>query len=142
MLSLLPVTRNSVCLLAAMLAIAPALPALASGSNTLIDQWYDALRNGDKAAIETLLMPSAVIELRDLGISQTGSEFVDSFDEWLDVNEGAEILVRPAAGITGAYEVCYRFAANEVLMRESFSLSGERISGSVQEEIATGCGTF
>lgn len=108
--------------------------------NRVGEQWYDALRASDREAVAALLDPGAILELRDLGISQTGEEFVDSFDEWNDANEGASIIVRPLSGSREEYETCYRFTSNEVLMRESFTHADGRITGSVQEKIADDCG--
>lgn len=109
-----------------------------------LDRWYDALRQDDRTAIGELLAEDATVELRDLGIVQTRQEFIDSLDQWAEANDGAEILARPEAGAEGmvAVEVCYRFASNETLIRESFDLIDGRIHRSVQEEIAGGCGDF
>lgn len=106
-----------------------------------IAAWFDALRNNDKQAIGALLADDAVIELKDLSINQSATEFVESLDQWAELNGGAEIHTRATRvdATTVETEVCYRFETNEVLNRETFTLGEGRITGSVQEQLAESC---
>ena len=107
-------------------------------------EWYQALRSSDAPTLDRLLSADATIELTDLGILQTKTEFLDSLDEWKEANDGATILTKMEEMDTGSaiVDVCYRFASNEMLIREAFTLSGQQISGSVQSQIADNCEGF
>jgi len=109
-----------------------------------VTAWYEALRNNDKTAFESLLDKTATIELRDLGVTQTRAEFILSLDHWIDANSNATILTRPLdeSDQGATLEVCYRFASNEILMKESFEISDMKISKSTQEQLSENCGDF
>ena len=136
---------------AALLAAAASLPitgpAAANGDLPApVKAWYGALGTVDRTALEDLLTDNAQIDLRDLGIVQTKGEFLESLDAWAEANKDAEILTRLGEGAGGdtavTVEVCYRFPSNEALFEESFELSGEKIAGSVQQQISENCSGF
>ncbi len=107
-------------------------------------EWYQALRSSDAPTLDRLLSVDATIDLTDLGISQTKTEFLDSLDEWKEANDGATILTRieEMDSNSAIVDVCYRFASNEMLIRETFTLSRQQISGSVQAQISDNCEGF
>ena len=109
-----------------------------------LTQWYEALRKSDAPALESLLGEDATIELSDLGIVQTKSEFLDSLDEWKEANDGAIILTKAeaVADTTATVDVCYSFPSNEMLIREVFTMDGAKITGSIQEQISETCDGF
>ncbi len=111
---------------------------------TQITDWFKALKANDAATIEMLLDDSAIIELKDLGISQNKEEFINSLDQWAELNGGAEIVTRPAAIEENQVEmeVCYRFASNEVFNRETYDLNQGKITKSVQTQISETCEDF
>ncbi|MCB1421510.1 MAG: nuclear transport factor 2 family protein [Nitratireductor sp.] len=121
-------------------------PAAANGDLPApVQTWYGALGAVDRSALEDVLADDARIDLRDLGIVQTRDEFLDSLDAWAEANKNAEILTRPGKA-TGnnaiAVEVCYRFPSNEVLFEETFELTGEKITRSVQQQLSENCEGF
>jgi hypothetical protein len=119
-----------------------ALPAQAD--DALVDRWYRALLSVDRDALSSLLSDDAVIRLTDLGIDQSKSEFIASMDEWEMAVRGATIRHR-ILGTQGAVTTvlsCYDFPANDLLMRETFTLSGDLIVGNSQETVAETCDGF
>jgi hypothetical protein len=108
-----------------------------------VEAWYEALKAADAAAFEKLLAAGATIELRDLSITQTREEFLDSLDEWANANKDAQITARleKLDGQTVTMKVCYKFPSNELLEREVFTLEDEQIVSSVQEQISESCGS-
>ena len=109
-----------------------------------ITAWFETLQADDAGALDKLLADDAVIELRDLGISQTKSEFIDSLDQWTQLNGDAKILKGAAttSGKQTSLNVCYRFASNEVMNRETFFIENGQITKSVQERISETCTDF
>ena len=135
--------RHATCLVCAfsILVLYP-LQAMSDGpAPKLIADWYEALRQNDHEAMENLLAPDALVELRDIGITQTKAEFVESLDEWSELNADTDLHIRlDTAGADGiVMDVCYRFTSNEVQTREVFLVSGDRIARSVQEQISQSC---
>lgn len=129
---------------AVMLALSTTLSVSKGPLSKPVADWFAALEAGDAAAFETLLSDDAVIELEDLGISQTKAEFIDSLDQWVELNSGANILTRQTEANEAevVVEVCYRFSSNEVYNRETYTLSGDQITGSVQEKVGDTCEGF
>lgn len=135
---------------AALLAVAAGLPVIspAAANGDLpapVQTWYEALGAVDRSALENVLADNARIDLRDLGIVQTKSEFLDSLDAWAEANKDAEILTRPGKATNDigiSVEVCYRFPSNEALFEETFELSDEKITSSVQQQISENCDGF
>ena len=110
----------------------------------LIDRWYSALLAADRTSLAELLADDARIRLHDIGVEQTKLEFVASMDEWRGAVAGATIRHRIEKAETGLVTVivCYDFPGNDLLTRESFALSGNRITASSQETIAESCSGY
>ena len=127
----------------ALLLLCAALPATADPAE-ILDRWYDALMQPDRAVLAALLDEDATITLEDLDIDQTRDEFIESMDEWEDAVKGASEQHRldSTVGDTVTMLVCYRFPENELLMRESFTFAGERIARSMQATVAEDCSAF
>lgn len=106
----------------------------------LVDRWYSALLAADRNSLAELLSDDARIRLHDIGVEQTKAEFIASMDEWRGAVAGATIRHRIEKTETGLVTVvCYDFPGNDLLTRESFALSGNRITASSQETIAENC---
>ena len=129
------------------MALVLANPSSVVAGNTIptpLDAWYEALQEGEAEEIDALLSDDAIIELKDLGIEQSKEEFVDSLDQWQELNADAVILTRLASASEkkAIIEVCYRFKSNEVFNRETFTLEGALILSSIQEKLADKCVGF
>ncbi|MCB1440000.1 MAG: nuclear transport factor 2 family protein [Nitratireductor sp.] len=134
---------TSLLLIAALLAIATYRVSRSDDATPApVETWYAALKAADADAFAKLLAPGATIELRDLSITQTREEFLGSLDEWANANKDADITatLEKLDGQTVTMKVCYKFPSNELLEREVFTLSGEQIVSSVQEQISESCG--
>ena len=120
---------------------------LATAQNSLLDRWYTALFDVNRVAIADLLADDAVINLEDLGVTQTKAEFIEALDEWEDVaknanlawqlEEGAEVDVTTASVL-----VCYQFPDNEMMIREVFGFRDSKIISSVQTTVGDSCENF
>ena len=119
-------------------------PAGAQAVPEPVSRWYQAFADRDWAAFDTLLLPDAEIELRDIGIVQTRGEFLESLEQWAELNAETVILSRLVStdGEVTVMAVCYRFASNEMQTRESFTLRGGAIALSVQEPEGSECRGF
>jgi hypothetical protein len=113
-------------------------------NSAIIEKWYAALTTVDRPAFESLISDSTVIELQDIGIKQTKSEFIESLDEWEDAMKGATIRhqVISQSGNTISMRVCYTFSGNESLNREDFKIEAGMVLESVQAKIADSCEAF
>lgn len=119
----------------------------ATAQSSLLDRWYTALFDVNRVAITDLLADDAVIELEDLGVTQTKAEFIESLDEWEDVvkdanlawqlEEGTEADVTKASVL-----VCYQFPDNEMMIREVFGFRDTKIISSVQTTVGDSCENF
>lgn len=111
---------------------------------TIINSWYDALKTADAKKFENLLSDDATIELKFLEITQTKQEFIDSLDEWKNANKDAVILTKliSSTAASTVVETCYRFPSNEIYGRETFTITSDKITSSVQEEISKLCPKF
>jgi ABC-type multidrug transport system fused ATPase/permease subunit len=109
-----------------------------------VEKWYAALASADRAAFETLISDSAVIELKDIGVTQTKREFIESLDEWQVAVKGATIRhkVESETGNMVIVRVCYTFSGNEIMNREDFKIEAGKVTGSVQMKIAGSCEAF
>lgn len=107
----------------------------------LITDWYQALRQNDHELMETLLDAEGLVELKDIGVTQTKSEFMDSLDEWSELNTDTSLYTRINSINANevVMDVCYRFTANQVQTREVFVIAGNRITRSIQEQVADTC---
>ncbi|GEM_PF-1690406 len=111
---------------------------------TPISDWYEALRQSDEGAFDTLLADTATIELKDIGITQTKNEFIQALDEWSELNGNAIFLTRLKAASENniVVDVCYRFDFNEMQMQEAFLVDGNLITKSIQEKVSDSCPDF
>ena len=131
-------------MVAAMLALSTVVSVSGNTLTKPVGQWFEALQKGDAETIGQIVSENATIELRDLGITQTRTEFIDSLDQWVELNSGATILTRQVSVSDGVVvvEVCYRFASNETYNRESYKVADGLITSSVQEKIGDSCTGF
>ncbi|WP_299869284.1 nuclear transport factor 2 family protein [uncultured Hoeflea sp.] len=130
--------------LIAALAIAP---SSVQASEALLERWYAALFAVDRPAIEALLDERAVIELEDLGVTQTKAEFITALDEWEVIAGDANLAWQldpeaEASDIQATALVCYRFTDNELMIREIFNFENALIVRSVQTTIGESCDDF
>lgn len=119
-----------------------ALPAAAE--EALVERWYHALLSVDRDALSSLLSEDAVVSLEDLGVKQSKSEFIASMDEWETAVQGATIRHRIVdnEGAVTTVLACYDFPANDLLTRETFTVSGSLIVENSQETVADNCDGF
>lgn len=110
----------------------------------LMSRWYDALVAVDREEISALVSSDATIELKDIGITQTGAEFVASLDEWADAIKGGsirhKIITDSQDAVTSA--VCYTFASSSMMTTEQFVFADRQIVSSTQQTVATNCDNF
>ncbi|TIX06001.1 MAG: nuclear transport factor 2 family protein, partial [Mesorhizobium sp.] len=110
----------------------------------LIDRWYSALLVADRTELSDLLADDVRIKLDDLGVVQTKQEFIASIDDWQGAVAGAAIrhrIEKSEAGVTTVI-ACYDFPNNDMLMHETFSVAGNRITASTQAAIAESCEAY
>jgi hypothetical protein len=130
-------------LFAALVWTAAAMPAFAD-DGAVIDRWYTALLAADRAGLADLLSDDARIELADLGVEQGKQEFLDSMDEWEASVKGTAIrhrIEKSEGGVSTVF-ACYDFPGNDLLMQETFTIAGDRITASSQATIAENCDSF
>lgn len=107
----------------------------------IIERWYSALLVADRTELSDLLADDVQIKLDDLGVVQNKQEFIASIDEWQGAVTGAAIrhrIEKTEAGVTSVV-ACYDFPSNDMLMQETFAISGNRITASSQAAIAESC---
>ncbi|MEO5323779.1 nuclear transport factor 2 family protein [Mesorhizobium sp. CC13] len=114
--------------------------ASAQGSD-VVDRWYEALLEVDRAALAGLLADNAEIRLDDVGVTQTKAEFIASMDEWEAAVAGAAIRHRVESrdGDVTTGLACYDFPSNDTLMREIFTIRGERVVAISQVSLGENC---
>ncbi|MER9005439.1 MULTISPECIES: nuclear transport factor 2 family protein [unclassified Mesorhizobium] len=115
-----------------------------SDDGAIIDRWYSALLVADRTELSDLLADDASIKLDDLGVVQSKQEFIASIDEWKGAVAGAAIrhrVEKSEAGVTTVI-ACYDFPNNDMLMQETFAVTGYRITASSQAAIAENCDGF
>jgi hypothetical protein len=133
-----------VCLAAAMSA---ASFASARAENAILERWYTALFDVDRAALSELLADGAQIQLEDLGVTQTKAEYIASLDEWEEVARDTNFAWQidaeaPQDADQATALVCYQFPDNDLMMREVFSFGDGKITGSVQSAVGDTCEEF
>lgn len=121
--------------------------AVAVAQSSLLDRWYTALFDVNRVAIADLLADDAVINLEDLGVSQTRDEFIASLDEWEEAVKDANIAWQLEEGAIAddgqaTALVCYQFPDNELLIREVFVFRDGKIAGSTQTTAGDSCEAF
>ncbi len=127
------------------LLLAAATPVVAAELHAgLMERWYSALAAAEREEIAALIAPDATVELQDIGIIQTGAEFVASMDEWADAINGGTVRHRIDGDSTDkvSVTVCYTFTDSAMMTHESFVFAGRQIVSSVQKTVATDCGSF
>lgn len=130
---------NMIRTMAAAAVMFAALEAVAQES--IVDRWYAALLQADRAALMELLTDDATIRLDDLGVTQSKDEFIASMNEWQSAVKGAAIRHRidSEAGDTVAVLACYDFPNNDMAMRETFTTRDGRIVANTQMTIGEDC---
>ncbi|MER9331040.1 nuclear transport factor 2 family protein [Mesorhizobium sp. M0488] len=122
-------------------ALLMAVLAARADDGAVIGRWYSALLVADRTELSDLLADDVRIELDDLGIVQSKQEFIASIDEWKGAVAGAEIrhrIEKSEGGVTTVI-ACYDFPNNDMLMQETFAVTGNRITASSQAAIAENC---
>ena len=131
---------NVFAVAALLFSLAPAR----ADDGAIIDRWYSALLVADRTELSDLLADDVRIKLDDLGVVQSKQEFIASIDEWKGAVAGAAIrhrIEKSEAGVTTVI-ACYDFPNNDMLMQETFAVTGNRITASSQAAIAENCDGF
>ncbi len=112
--------------------------------NAVIGRWYSALLVADRGSLADMLADDARIRLQDVDTEQNKQQFLASMDEWQGAVSGADIRHRVESADNGLVTVvvCYDFPGNDLLTREVFALTDERITASSQATIAENCDGF
>lgn len=110
----------------------------------LLKAWFFALERVEREVFSEIIADDAVIEIRDLDLTQTKDEFIASLDEWSEAADGAVIKFRvgenPAPTETSATAfVCYLFPHNTLFSEEIFEFRDDQIIASVQEAKGEDC---
>ncbi len=110
----------------------------------LIDRWYSALLVADRTELSDLLSDDVRMKLDDIGVVQSKQDFIASIDEWQGAVAGAAIRHRIEKSENGETTVlaCYDFPDNDTLMRETFTVTGGRITASTQTAVAQDCSGY
>jgi hypothetical protein len=125
-------------------ALLVAIIAARADDGAIISRWYSALLVADRTELSDLLADDARIKLDDLGVVQSKQEFIASIDEWKGAVAGAAIrhrIEKREGGVTTVI-ACYDFPNNDMLMQETFAVTGSRIIASSQAAIAENCDGF
>jgi hypothetical protein len=120
------------------------LSPAAADDKAVVDAWYAALLKADRGQLAQLLADDAVVKLEDLGLEQSRGDFIGSMDEWATAVEGAQIrhkLEKDDGGVATVI-ACYDFPDNDILMRETFRIAGDKIAESTQVTVADNCDAF
>jgi len=118
--------------------------AARADDSAIINRWYSALLVADRTELSDLLADDVRIKLDDLGVVQTKQEFIASIDDWQGAVAGATIRHRIETSEAGLTTVIayYDFPSNDMLMRETFAVAGNRITASSQAAIAESCEAY
>jgi hypothetical protein len=136
--------RNRHSIVFAVAALLISLTPARADDGAIIDRWYAALLVADRTELSELLADDVRIKLDDLGVVQSKQEFIASIDEWKGAVAGAAIrhrIEKSEAGVTTVI-ACYDFPNNDMLMQETFAVTGNRITASSQAAIAENCDGF
>lgn len=111
--------------------------ALGSGADAEAD------RSAAANSVSALLDEDVEIDLQDLDIIQTKNEFVESLDGLFDALEDGRIVYRVEDADGDAHAasvlVCYDFASNQMLTRETLTVQAGLITAMAQQQIAETC---
>ncbi|MEM9331553.1 MAG: hypothetical protein AAGA53_09520 [Pseudomonadota bacterium] len=125
----------------AFLLLLATLQTLAAENLTLTNRWYVSLRTVDRPSFERLLTNDAQIELKQLGVIQDKTEFIESLDNWDDV--AADLLISNTIVSSSqtriVLDVCYQFPSDSFTNRETFFFKAGRIERQVQERLREEC---
>lgn len=112
--------------------------------HAVIGRWYSALLVADRGSLSDMLADDARIRLQDVDTEQNKQQFLASMDEWKGAVAGANIRHRIESADNGLVTVvvCYDFPGNDLMTREVFALTDERITASSQATIAENCDGF
>ncbi|MEL6920948.1 MAG: hypothetical protein AAFO77_07950 [Pseudomonadota bacterium] len=135
------------------LAFASMAHAADADKLNLIDElavWYAAHSDGfdrdaSVGAVDAALAPDATIVLTALDITQTKSDYLDSFEGWRDAIEGGIVAHRVDEndGSRAVVTVCYTFESSAVMNRETIVFNPDlQITELVAEQIAENCDSF
>ena len=136
--------RNRHSIVFAVAALLFSLTPSRADDGAIIDRWYSALLVADRTELSELLADDVRIKLDDLGVVQSKQEFIASIDEWKGAVAGAAIrhrIEKSEAGVTTVI-ACYDFPNNDMLMQETFAVTGNRITATSQAAIAENCDGF
>lgn len=135
----------------AMVCLVAGISGIGMGSaraeNGILERWYTALFDVDREALSELLAEEAVIQLEDLGVTQTKAEYIASLDEWEEIAANTNFAWQidaeaPQDADQATALVCYQFPDNDLMMREVFSFGNGKITGSVQSAVGDTCEEF
>ncbi|MEP3436981.1 MAG: nuclear transport factor 2 family protein [Hoeflea sp.] len=134
-------------LISALAMVATVSVSSAFAQSSLLDRWYTALFDVNRVAIADLLADDAVIELEDLGVTQTKAEFIEALDEWEDIVKTANLAWQleegaPVDEAKATVLVCYQFPDNELTIRETFAFRDGKIIRSIQTTDSDSCENF
>jgi len=124
--------------------LASTIVRASADDGAIIDRWYSALLVADRTELSELLADNVRLNLDDIGVVQTKRDFIASIDEWQGAVAGATIRHRIEKSENGETTVlaCYDFPSNDMLMRETFTVAGGRITASTQTAVAQDCSDY
>ena len=136
--------RNRHSIVFAVAALLFSLTPARADDAAIIDRWYSALLVADRTELSELLSDDVRMKLNDIGVIQTKQDFIASIDEWQGAVAGATIRHRIEKSENGETTVlaCYDFPSNDMLMRETFTVAGGRITASTQTAVAQDCSAY
>ncbi|MCG7504265.1 nuclear transport factor 2 family protein [Mesorhizobium retamae] len=128
----------------AVIIFALTLDSARAEDHAVIGRWYSALLVADRGSLSDMLADDARIRLQDVDTEQNKQQFLASMDEWKGAVAGANIRHRIESADNGLVTVvvCYDFPGNDLMTREVFALTDERITASSQATIAENCDGF
>ena len=137
-------TRNCRSIAFAIAALLFSIVCARADEGAIIDRWYSALLVADRTELSELLADDVRMKLNDIGVIQTKQDFIASIDEWQGAVAGATIRHRIEKSENGETTVlaCYDFPSNDMLMRETFTVAGGRITASTQTAVAQDCSAY
>lgn len=116
--------------------------ASAAAGNDIVARWYAALAEADAPALDALMTDDAVVVIEDLDVVQNKAEFLASMEQWKESVADATIRHRPEGSDETVVLVCYDFPANDMMIREAFTLEGGKVAESRQSHVADDCDAF
>ena len=107
----------------------------------IIERWYSALEQSQRSEFEALLSADAVIELKQLGITQTKEEFIESLNHWKTISKDLAITFEWEGidATSASAEVCYRFPDHSFTNLEIFVVQNGLVVRQEQQRMKEGC---